>query len=110
MLHKVEDEDDEAPAGLVVTHCRHIVNTRTVATLWIQLPSSEEYGDFLTDVEGLLIFYNEVVATLYGERAHRRHALNPVADIEGPLEPLGLRHPPKFLHGAGLEGEPPHHC
>jgi hypothetical protein len=53
MLHKDEDDDEEAPVlDPVAPHCCQIVNTHTSATLWIQLPSFEEYGDFLADAEG----------------------------------------------------------
>jgi hypothetical protein len=53
MLHKDEDDGEEAPvADAAALHCRRIVNMHTSTTLWIQLPSFEEYGDFLGDAKG----------------------------------------------------------
>jgi hypothetical protein len=57
MIHKDEDDNDEAPADTAVPHRCRIMNMHTGATLWIQLPSFEEYSDFLTDAKGFLLFY-----------------------------------------------------
>jgi len=52
MIHKDEDDNDKAPVDTAAPRRRRIMNMHIGAMLWIQLPSFEEYGDFLADAEG----------------------------------------------------------
>ncbi|CAD6267753.1 unnamed protein product [Miscanthus lutarioriparius] len=90
MLHEDGDDDDEAPVEPAALRRRRFVNVRTGAALWIQLPSFEEYGDFLAVTEGLLLFYCKRTKTV--------RLFNPLTTATAVL--------PSFSEVPGLEGEP----
>ncbi|KAG0520947.1 hypothetical protein BDA96_08G118700 [Sorghum bicolor] len=90
MLQEDEDDDDATPAEPAALRRRRFVNVRTGATLWIHLPSFEEYGFFLASAEGLLLFYCLRTETV--------RLFNPLTTATAIL--------PGFSGEPGLEGEP----